>query len=71
MDSKHQATNRRERRDNESTARKLQDIELDIEVLEERIAPLSWGGGMSWFTSHFTLHGITLNRCETLVGEGE
>jgi len=69
MTSKHQTSNSRERRENEPTVRQRADIELDIEVLEERIAPLSWGGGMSWFTSHFTLHGITLNRCETLVGE--
>jgi len=73
MTSKHQTTDRRERHDNETApARKRQDIELDIEVLEERIAPFRWGGGFSWFSASSSINTdlISLNRCETLVGEG-
>lgn len=70
--SKHQTTNGRERHDNETAPSQRKNIELDVEVLEERIAPFYWGGSTSWFSRYlsFSADGISINRCETLVGEG-
>lgn len=46
------------------------ELNLKVEVLEERVAPIYFGQRFSFgFSSGLAGDKLSLNRCETLVGE--
>lgn len=65
-----QNLNSKDRHESSPAPKQRNDNKLNVEILEERIAPFYWGSGSSWFSSFSTFQGIIFhNRCETLVGE--